>query len=116
MNIIDWSTIGTQLESNTLYHFPKAKGIDMIILQESQLILIQVASGSTHLREKFVSFRDTLNRIKSHYRDPMFGWFISLFPIKSQEQDITILAAAELQALLGKEIYDKLCETKRSIE
>ncbi|TFF88336.1 MAG: ATP-binding protein [Promethearchaeota archaeon] len=116
----NWSEI--PLDPYILYQTPLAKAVDAIIYDEEELVLIQITTArqpDSNKIDALVKEMDAidLQQLKIHDIKIVRGWVVSLFEFTSDipsHKNLLITAGDSLIPILGKDLYARLQEVKKS--
>jgi hypothetical protein len=114
----DWMKF--PIESDIIYQLPDAKGIDMLVLQGTTLLSIQMTTAFDPPPAKIADLSRTMNEIAREMNIEnrgwqSRGWFVSLYPFASDPpvpKNIAISAGERLVEILGTELYQRLGQAK----
>lgn len=105
------------LEEGKVYHFPNAKGLDFLFVEDHNLVVTQVTTQRTNLKTKVTSTEKTIKAVQEKYSSYLVqGWFLSLFDLAEIATGvITFTTGTTLRQMLGEQLYKRLTEVKRIV-
>jgi len=99
------------IRQDTLYSLPNTKDIDGIFKFDGEIVLLQVTTKKSGIREKFFTLEMVAQDLK------VKGWFISLYLddiVGTTHTKITM--GSELAEILGEKLYQRMLEIKEYLK